>query len=294
MGLTYGLIALAAVLGAFTVALFSRVRALSGTSERLRKDYDGAREQIRELAEKERKASAKLDERTDEIQSLKKELGAQKKKAFATNEELKSLKSELKSAKEAAHRASHARPAFADEPKKEKAPAREPQTPPAPDRSAEIAALEERLASLEEAKTSLVKKVSEAEGELRQAQSELRKAKRRVDEYRRADQVGRSRAELTDDKLRYLSRQYYEVVSELAALKGDVAPPPPRELEDVRREAAEVERAPVRAAVGQSEGDAIAEVANGIDEEPASAAAGPSAVENLDDEKSAEEEVTSA
>lgn len=250
MGLTYGLIALAAVLGAFTIALFSRVRALATANEALRKDYDGAREQIRELAEKERKASAKLDERTDEVQSLKKEVGAQKKKAFATTEELKALKAELKAAKDAAQKAAHARPAFADEPKKTPAPV-ETKTPAAsvPDRSGEIATLEERVSGLEDEKKALAKKIAEAETELKRAKGELRRTRRRVDEYRRADQVARSRSELSDDKVRYLSRQYYEAVSELAALKGEVAPAPPREIDELRRSAAEVERAPVRATV---------------------------------------------
>ncbi|MEO0813834.1 MAG: hypothetical protein AAFY60_13285, partial [Myxococcota bacterium] len=61
MGLTYGLIALAAVFGVFAFALFTRVRTLSTSNAGLRKDYDEAREQIRVLADKERKASAKLD-----------------------------------------------------------------------------------------------------------------------------------------------------------------------------------------------------------------------------------------
>ncbi|MEO0812111.1 MAG: hypothetical protein AAFY60_04545, partial [Myxococcota bacterium] len=190
-------------------------------------------------------------ERTSEVTQLKKDVGAQKKKAFATAEEIKTLKADLKSAKENAKAAASARPAFADEPEK-KPEAPSPQAaakPAAPDLSGKVQELEERIASLETAKAELQAKNNKSEGELKKMRGEVRKAKRRVDDYRRADQVGRSRSELTDDKVRHLSRQYYEVVSELAALKGEVAPPPPREIDEVRRDAAEVENAPVRTPV---------------------------------------------
>ncbi|MEM6732938.1 MAG: hypothetical protein AAF658_15385, partial [Myxococcota bacterium] len=283
MGLTYGLIALAAVFGAFTLALFGRVRALSTESAGLRSDYEKARAEIRELAEKERKASQRLDERVNEVQALKKELGGHKKKSFASAEELKALRAELKEAKDSAKRVASSKPAFADEPtpkvegKSSDAP--EKKSDPVPGLQAEIDVLKEKIASLESETQGLRKKGDSAEGDLRKAKAELRKAKRRVDEYRRADQVTRSRNELADDKIRHLGRQYYEVVSELAALKGEVAPPPPRELEEVRREAAEVERAPVRAVVG----DADTGGSNAAALEDASAGNEPS------DEKRAEE-----
>lgn len=281
MGLTYGLIAATAVFGIVAFVLLTRVRALAAESAKIRDDYEKARGEIRTLAEKERKASGKLEERVSEVQQLKKDLGAHKKKAHHTQDELKTLRSELKSAQEAAKAAATSRPAFADPTPKAKleapspAPAKQDDTP---ELRARIEELEATIETLNGEKSGLKKKIDAADSEIKKAKGEARKAKRRVDDYRRADMVARSRSELTDDKVRHLSRQYYEAVSELAALKGEVAPPA-RELEDVRRDAAEVERAALASDYDAAEeiiaqGDdnaAVPEPANGEEAAPSSA-----------------------
>jgi hypothetical protein len=48
---------------------------------------------------------------------------------------------------------------------------------------------------------------------------------RKTEDLRRIDLIGRSKLELLEDKLRALGREHYEAISELAALKGEVAPP---------------------------------------------------------------------
>ena len=63
------------------------------------------------------------------------------------------------------------------------------------------------------------------------AKEELRQLHRRVEGLRRIDLITKGKIELLEDKVRGLGRQYYEAVSELAALKGEVVPPRPRDLE---------------------------------------------------------------
>ena len=67
MGLTYGLIALAAVFGVFAFALFTRVRTLSTSNAGLRKDYDEAREQIGRAAGERRDPSVRVDVDTERV-----------------------------------------------------------------------------------------------------------------------------------------------------------------------------------------------------------------------------------
>lgn len=254
MGITYGALALSALLAIALVAVFGRLRSITTQLAQTQKNRDELQREVRSLAERERKASARLEERIAEVQSLKKDLGGQKKRAFSMTEELKSLREEVKSAQARAQKLEVSKPAFSE-------PARKPATPAptateAPAADERVASMKTRIEELEANATTLLEdtesqraRLRQVEGELKKAKSELRRSKRRVDEYRRADLVARSRSELTDDKVRHLGRRYYDAVSELAALKGEVAPPPPRELEELRRDAAEVERAPVRTTV---------------------------------------------
>lgn len=254
MGITYGALALSALLAIALVAIFGRLRSVTTQLAQTQKNRDELQREVRSLAERERKASARLEERTTEVQSLKKDLGGQKKRAFSMTEELKSLREQVKSAEARAQKLEVSKPAFSEPAKKPTAPSPTATAAPAPDdrlasMKARIEELEANAATLHDDTESQRSRLRQVEGELKKAKSELRRSKRRVDEYRRADLVARSRSELTDDKVRHLGRRYYDAVSELAALKGEVAPPPPRELDELRRDAAEVERAPVRSAV---------------------------------------------
>jgi hypothetical protein len=59
---------------------------------------------------------------------------------------------------------------------------------------------------------------------MRADRSEHKKLERYVESLRRITVVSKSKVELLEDKLAHLGRQYYEAVSELAALKGEVGP----------------------------------------------------------------------
>ncbi|MEO1172841.1 MAG: hypothetical protein AAFX94_12460, partial [Myxococcota bacterium] len=171
------------------------------------------------------------------------------------------------------------------EPKKTEEPVA-PKSDDTPELRGRIEELEASIETLNGEKAGLKKKLDAADGEIKKAKGEARKAKRRVDDYRRADMVARSRSELADDKVRHLSRQYYEAVSELAALKGEVAPPP-RELEDVRRDAAEVERTALAADYDAAEESAVD--ARDVLESEVAAAPEPAAPEPAAEDVTADE-----
>ena len=54
----------------------------------------------------------------------------------------------------------------------------------------------------------------------------LEQLQKRVEAYRRIDFIHKKEIELVQDKLQTMGRQYYQAVSEVAALKGTVPPPP--------------------------------------------------------------------
>ena len=68
---------------------------------------------------------------------------------------------------------------------------------------------------------------------------ELKDARYRLERYRRIDLIKQREHELVDDRLLTMGRLYYDVVSEMAALKGEVVPPKPRELREAEARAAE-------------------------------------------------------
>ena len=54
---------------------------------------------------------------------------------------------------------------------------------------------------------------------------DMRQAARRMEGFRRIDILTKNKLELAEDKLAQLGRDYYDAISELAALKGEVVPP---------------------------------------------------------------------
>ncbi len=122
MGITYGALALSALQAIAMVAVFGRLLSITTQLALTQKYRDELQREVRSLAERERKASARLEERIAEVQSLKKDLGGQKKRAFSMTEELKSLREEVKSAQARAQKLEVSKPAFSE-------PARMPATP---------------------------------------------------------------------------------------------------------------------------------------------------------------------
>lgn len=84
-----------------------------------------------------------------------------------------------------------------------------------PELERKIAALQQDIATLKEKNKTLAEERS-------QIKRQAARNERRIDDFRRSDAVCKSRADLAEDKLHDLERRYYDVVSELAQLKGQV------------------------------------------------------------------------
>lgn len=233
-----------AVLCAVAVGLFLWAQAgLRSTKARLaalEKEGNELREAQRALNEKERKQTKLLEERTEELTELKRDFAAQKKKTFSVQEEMKRMRNEMRGQIEDREKLLHERPAFA-EPEPAPAPAPRPKEQPQA-KPVVVQAdpeLTERVEKLEADKQRLAAELDEARKALRAQQAETRKLGKRVENFRRVDLVTKSKVQLLGDKLGVLGRRYYDAVSELAALKGEVVPPPSREVLEAREHAAE-------------------------------------------------------
>jgi chromosome segregation ATPase len=210
-------------------ALVSRARGQSSRADGLARELEGLRTRVRELEADHKKAAKDLDERRADATEAKNELAAQRKKTHAAQEETKKVREELKEAKRAAELARESRPAF------ESAPPPPPKAAPKPvvvevapaapakpsvDHDAKIEQLQNRLTDIEAALSS--ERTAHAADS-----ADLKRLRRRVENFRRVDVVTKGQTEALQERLRHLGRQYYDAVSELAHLKGEIPPPPP-------------------------------------------------------------------
>jgi myosin heavy subunit len=236
-------------------------------------EHKSTAEAHRDLLEKERKQAKDLDTKREEVGETKKELAAQRKKTHEAQEEAKKLREQNKALGEELQRARGSRPAVipessrrdaekprveppraAVEPEKAKptvetkptvateptaepepvtpyrtSPARTPAPAEANDESLR------RLHHLEEALRGQTAELEKEREAARLARVEVKSMQRRVESLRRVDLISTGKIEVLEDKLSHLGRQYYDVISELAALKGEVRPPPPAEERQSRR-----------------------------------------------------------
>ncbi|MBI3180175.1 MAG: hypothetical protein HYZ27_10965 [Deltaproteobacteria bacterium] len=228
------------------VALW-RLKSMRARLAALGGDQARARETQRELSDKERKQSKALEAVRDELESVKHELAAQKKKNHTVQEETKKLRGELRDKSEEMTRVRNERPAFeskaprsAETTKSAEPTKREPRPDPtamlAAEVTAELVAQRERLRELAALHDGLVQKVNSEELGHAQARAELARLRKRIEDYRRIDLVSKGKVAVLEDRLRGMGRQYYEAVSELALLKGEVQPPPPQDVADSLRD----------------------------------------------------------
>lgn len=239
-GWTWAVVIVLVVTGAAFAWAFTQLRASGRRVAQLTVEHESTTAAHRELLERERKQAKTLDEKRDEIRDLKRDLAAQKKKNHGSQEETKTLRKELRDATdELATARKQKRPAFAGKPepapeKQESKPApapepkrEEPVKPVESPKNEEIAARVTALETELEGKSEALKK---DRGALREVRSELKNLRRRVEGLRRVDLVSTGKIEILEDKLHSMGRKYYDAVSELAALKGEVKPPEPRDL----------------------------------------------------------------
>lgn len=234
-----GIAALSAVVCALVV--FRQVQAARRSMTKLALERDELTTALGASSAQQKKQVKDADTKKEELAELKKEAGALKKKLFLTQEEQK--KAQARHAEELgdARRSAASRPAFAEPVPVRPAPPEEKKKPQAqvevavPD-PALVSELSLLRASHDELATKLNNKFQEllvlkSESATQQAtqNADIRWLQKRIEDYRRIDLVGKNRVELLHERLKQMGRQYYDAVSELAVLKGEV--PPPREPE---------------------------------------------------------------
>lgn len=228
-----GFIAAVAVLG--LIVVMGRAQSESRRAQELLKERDTVQENLKALQSKEREHAKKLEERAQEIQSLKQDLAALRKKHHSAQEEAKKLRAEMKEQVEERDALLNTRPAFEPVVKAKPEPTAEAAAPQAApkakredskpvDVDARIAKLQEELAAAQAA-------IEEEKKAQKAQRDELRKQRYYAEQLRRIAVVSKSQVETLEDKVTSLGRQYYDAVSELAALKGEVVPPKPRPAE---------------------------------------------------------------
>lgn len=174
------------------------------------------------------------------LRENKLELAAQRKKNHAAQEALRAAQQALREEVKRREAAQNERPAFAEiKPRAEakavpkpapKAPVESAPTAPEPAASAESLALQAELETLKRRHGALVDALDKAKQACQTQKQNAQRLQRRHEDLRRIDIISRSKVELLEDKLRGMGRQYYEAISELALLKGEVAPPKPKGL----------------------------------------------------------------
>jgi hypothetical protein len=97
----------------------------------------------------------------------------------------------------------------------------------APSQAAAARPPEAALAAAQLSLAGLTEKLLLAQQAAAVAEIEVKKLRRRSEDLRRIDIINRSKQELLQDKLHTMGRRYYDAISEVAMLRGEVAPQPP-------------------------------------------------------------------
>jgi len=221
-------VVVAAIVAAVVIVLtLKKNRDLTQEQSTQGKTLSDLKEEHRLLREKSRKQTKELDQSKDERKKTKQDLATQRKKTHAAQEEAKTLRRDLKDQQHATDKARTTRSAFvnkpeAPEPKKEEKPA--PAKPAL--KGITLAELQDKVHSLQAAKDKFEAALGSERDAAGSVKAEVKQLARRVEGYRRVDILSKSKLEITEDKLKQLGRQYYDAVSELALLKGEVQPLP--------------------------------------------------------------------
>ena len=241
-----GLGILAAVCAAAAFALLARGKKLDEQISSLSSQLDDNKALLKTSSSREKKLEKDLSEKTQNVTQLKKDMGAQRKKTHSAQEEIKALRSAHKAEVEKLKKISLGKPAFQEASQEAKKP--EATTPAAPKTEAapetEVVASQEqldRIKQLEEQKGKLETKLAENKKYISKVKAEVKDSRFRVERYRRVDIMTKNKTGVLEDKLLTLGRQYYDAISEIALLKGDVKPPRPRTLVEAESRAVERE-----------------------------------------------------
>jgi hypothetical protein len=268
---TMGFGILAAVFALATVALLSRSKKLDEQLAEINGALSQSKDSVKTLNSREKKLEKDLAEKTSQVGQLKKDMGTQRKKTHAAQEEVKTLRNSHKSELEKFKKGMGATPAFQEAGQKapvaEVAPAK-PEVKAAPVPTAEELTQEQldNIKKLEERKDYLETKLTENKKYVAKVKAEVKETRFRVERYRRVDIMTKNKTGVLEDKLLTLGRQYYDAISEIALLKGDVKPPRPRTL--VEAETRAVEREEEQAVLQQEAAAAAIEKAEEAEKAP--------------------------
>ncbi len=194
----------------------------------LRREHDELRAAHTALEHKERDAHKKHEERAEELRELKHELAGLKKRMHAAQEADKQLRKQMREQVDERDKLLSTRPAFEPPPPEPKKEAPRPPPEPRIERVVDEAAAQ-ALAELQQTHAALLAERDADRKAVREAKQRAARLERYTEQLRRIEVVGKSKVEVLEDKLATMGRKYYDAVSELAALKGEVAPVRPAE-----------------------------------------------------------------
>jgi hypothetical protein len=243
-----GVAIVVAVVGAVLgVVGLMRARTLQQQVAAAKKERETALESTKALQARERELAKKAEERQDEAREVKQEIAGLRKKNHAAQEEMKALREQLKAQAEERDRLLASRPAFtepAPAPRKEAKPTPKPAPvkvePPAPAPVVVAPApapepvrpppaanpdLEARVVTLETERQTLSMALETERQNVKGLKNELQRTRHYAEQLRRIDMISKGKVEVLEDRVASLGRQFYEAVSELAAVKGEVRPP---------------------------------------------------------------------
>jgi len=250
--MSVGIILIAVVASLLAGAAFLSARAAQGQVKARRAELAALHETLKTAQARQNELQKKAEERQDELREVKQDLAALRKKHHGAQEEGKALREQLRSQAEERDSLRNRRPAFEGTatpaapvaPAKSKAKDAATASPPpqqrhepvspssSPDASAAPVAAarppfltEERSAQLVAENRELAAKLVAVREQGRGEKAELARLRTYTEQLRRIDIIAKGQLEILEDKLAGLGRDYYEAVSELAALKGQVIPP---------------------------------------------------------------------
>ena len=227
------------IVAGLAVGLGMLYRQLTAAKQQIVQGEAALREATHKQESKQQKSKKDSAERDEALRSAKQEVAAQRKKNHAAQEEIKQLREQVREQSRLRLEAQNSRPAFAD-PVERPAPPPPPKPAPAPEpvviaqpsaeQEAAMAKLQHSVDRLQSDHRGLQEQLTTERTAAAEIRSELKKQRKRAEDFRRIDIITKSKMEVLEDRLRHMGREYYEAISEVAALKGHVAPPKPRDL----------------------------------------------------------------
>jgi DNA repair exonuclease SbcCD ATPase subunit len=229
--LAYGLGFLAVVAILTSIWFYMQWQVVQKKVVQNQRDLTQAQSGQSEFRSKSKGLEKTLEERSKETLELKSKLAKHKRKLHDLQEQQKSSEKKLRDDYTKLELSLQEKAAFSVQkpsaPLKKAAPVIKPKevTPPDPEKVQVISHLEEDNLKLKRQISQLKDDLDKECKAIKTYKYDMRQAARRLEGFRRIDILTKNSLELADDKLAQLGRDYYDTISELAALKGEVVPP---------------------------------------------------------------------